>query len=450
MKFDFEWLDDAPEGAAFGPECDTWCRLIITLDDNIITQNHPADHWSVAGERNFVTGPMSGIVEWLVENWPYILWDTHCPFGKSPLPGHRRCIPTLRDADSLWANIDTSHGYKELARWQHRHTIGHGASDLALPSLVVLPEDKRIGFVLEHVPPRLGPTVRFTPPNNSQWPTEPTWVGREDVHQEFARVVEATLIRAASRSSGEWAEFTRARWNEMQARVEDANQRRELILGTFMGEQWSVIDKTFGADAPGIESLLFDAEQVISNAEFDTILTLSSPVKSSIWSLPQEWIFGPGAPHEQGYELATRAREFLGNTTEPIIDFSATLTRFGVEVRDLSTSSFASAIFARADGPGILAVSTQQSRGVAPTRFAIAAALGRFLAERIAGKPFGAAHSGQSRWLATQRANAFAAEFLLPASAIGMSVISDLCDSYGISRSAATWHVQNRGTLSIN
>jgi Zn-dependent peptidase ImmA (M78 family) len=75
----------------------------------------------------------------------------------------------------------------------------------------------------------------------------------------------------------------------------------------------------------------------------------------------------------------------------------------------------------------------------------MAAALGRLLAEGRPGQPLGAAHGEQSRWIQTQRANAFAAEFLLPTPALSRpGDLEAKCDQYGISRTAARWHMRNR------
>ena len=83
-------------------------------------------------------------------------------------------------------------------------------------------------------------------------------------------------------------------------------------------------------------------------------------------------------------------------------------------------------------------------QGISRARFAAAAALGRLLAE-VNGASFGAAHGEQSRIVQTQRANAFAAEFLLPASALRRGEdLASLCVEYGISLSAGEWQRTNR------
>ena len=445
LRFEFEWLDDVPPGAAFGPEVDTWCRFAIAVNGETITANHPADFHSSA-DRGYVIGPVSGLIEWIVEVWPYLLWELHCPFAKTPNLGARVRIPTERDAATLWVDVDTTRSLRDIAIWQHRHTFGHGTADLALPSIVLLPEDKRIGVVLDHIPPKLDPTVRFTPPANEQWPSDPIWIAREDAIAELSRLTEETIARVRSRQNHEWASFIEKKWRTVKSVAEDPHRRRELMLGKVVADSWPTVEGLLNGDSTGFESLLIDAEVLAVPAEFKQILDFahSTPAKSEnseFRATPKK-----GRPYEQGYSLAQEARAFLGNESDPIIELPQTLESFGVQFKHVSTSAFASACFARESGGAVIALSHQRSKwGVAPSRFAVAAALGRLLSERVVGKSFGAAHSGQSRWIATQRANAFAAELLLPAQALAAKTdISELCDSYGISRTAAEWHLHNR------
>lgn len=445
IRFEFEWLDDAPSGAAFGPEIDTWCRLAITIDGAIVTSNHPADFHS-SDDRPYVVGPLSGIVEWVVEVWPYLLWEFHCPFSKTPILGARARIPTERDAGLLWSDLKTSHTIRNIAVWQHRHTLGHGSSDLALPSIVLLPEDKQLGVVLDHIPFSLDPTVRFTPTAETQWPSDPVWIVRENAISELSRVVDETIARVRSRPNSSWATFMDAKWKTAKSIASDPLKRRELALGNVVAQEWNLVEGRLKSDSAGIESLLFDSEILTSVQEFRSILDFALAAPSH----PTKPLFDrpnrAGRPYEQGYILAQNVRTLLDNECDPIVELDSVLTRFGVQVQQISTTAFASACFARAMGGAVIALSVQHRKwGVAPSRFAIAAALGRFLSERVEGKPFGAAHSSQSRWISTQRANAFAAELLLPAKAIATgSDVAEFCDAYGISRSAAEWHVHNR------
>jgi hypothetical protein len=83
------------------------------------------------------------------------------------------------------------------------------------------------------------------------------------------------------------------------------------------------------------------------------------------------------------------------------------------------------------------------------SRFAAASAFGRLLWQaRIPGQDLLCGAQGDHAMLSqSRRANAFAAEFLLPATAIegGLSeqVVYSLAEQYGISSTAARWHARN-------
>jgi Zn-dependent peptidase ImmA (M78 family) len=74
----------------------------------------------------------------------------------------------------------------------------------------------------------------------------------------------------------------------------------------------------------------------------------------------------------------------------------------------------------------------------------LASALGGLFASRFQSTPFGGASSDQARWIRSQEANAFAAMFLLPASSLETSQsLEKLVEDYGISHTAASWHIEN-------
>jgi Zn-dependent peptidase ImmA (M78 family) len=93
----------------------------------------------------------------------------------------------------------------------------------------------------------------------------------------------------------------------------------------------------------------------------------------------------------------------------------------------------------------------RQIGSYASSRFAITSALGRLLWQSRfnVGKPMAVAQSDQSLVTQSRRANAFAAEFLLPHSVIlrhGVNtaqMVGRLSETYGISRSAVRWHAYN-------
>lgn len=451
-----EWEPPPGEQHAFGPERATWARLSISLEGLLLTLSHPADLYAPPEEATpWVVGPMSGLVEWIADNWLCILWDIPTPFAKNAsVSVQRRPVPGLRDALQGWQHfLDGDVSANRLAVWQHQHTLGHGTSDLALPSIVFMPEDRKVGIAVDHIPPALDPTVRFTAPAAADaWPSDPVWLPRDEVAASLRRFVEQTVERAASDPAAkDWAAWLTARWRTALQEADDPAKRRRLMFGEVVAASWRSVEERLGESTPALVGVLFDSPAVRDAAVLDA-LAQNIPTRRNAT--------GPGfglgeveptlPPHEQGYRFAARARAHLNMIDEPILDMASALGRFGLGIIPIAARQlFRSAVVSAGGESRVLyATDSPDFSGVAPTRFAVAAALGRFLSDRGASGAgvFGAAHGTHSRWLQTKLANAFAAEFLLPVQAMRKrGPNSDLlCDEYGISRSAATWHTRNR------
>jgi hypothetical protein len=255
-------------------------------------------------------------------------------------------------------------------------------------------------------------------------------------------------------SSRAWAGWLLARWTKAQRDAADPTVRRQLMLGQLVASRWTELEHVLGDGIRSLEGVLFDTKPI---GEDNLLESLSKEVSVASAdggpSAPWRSVSSPKSDaslpaHEQGYRLANEARRFLGIPEEPLADdMSRMLEAFGVDARPFRASGlFWSAVVAGGEGQASVLYAEGDARfgGHAPRRFALAAALGRLLAEGSR-PPFGAAHGAHSRVMPTQRANAFAAEFLLPRSALMRGGdIETLCDDYGISRSAAQWHRKNR------
>src|SRR5437667_2154892 len=138
----YEWLPEPEDGQAFGPDRVTWASLRAEVDGLNVTAHHDAESVEYLKVRDAVNGGLAGIADWLVENWLYVFWEVHTPFPKiASTDGAAGRVPSLRDAlEGYPSHTGSGASPAPLARWQHRHSLGHAASDLALPSIVFLPE----------------------------------------------------------------------------------------------------------------------------------------------------------------------------------------------------------------------------------------------------------------------------------------------------------------------
>lgn len=459
LNIQLEWLDPPDADEAVGPERLTWANLSMDVDGVSLTLNHPSDT-PTRHERTFVVGGMSGIAEWIVENWLYILWEIHTPFPKLPSSGgehERPRIPGLRDVMTGWGELTGLSGgtQNELARWQHRHSLGHASSSLALPSIVFVPEDRQIGLSVDYAPTHFNPSIRFASPLTG-WPKEPFWLPKDEVDASLKELVQQTLQRA--RELGDdatirWVDWLAKRWDYARSQALDETRRRVLMYGELVAGRWEILKKRLGKQARALGELLIDVEPIRDESLLDRLTKTfegsSRRATPSKWGdIADEAGVGLLAPYQQGYQLANRAREYLGEHDKPLLDLGEVLMEFGVSLQAFEAGGlFRSAAITRSGNAASVLYDNKDSRfgSVNPSRFAIAVSFGRLLADAKVGTPFGAAFGSQARWIQSQRANAFAAELLLPKAALQKNAdVETLCDEYGISRSAAKWHAHNR------
>jgi hypothetical protein len=460
MEFRVEWLPEPGPDEAFGPERATWGRVEIRLDGENITSNHPAD-WR-GDERAAVVGGMSGLADWIVDSLLPVRFEAHTPFPKMPSFSARRGgrFPSLRDAGGGWPEFAAEHERQpggELGEWQQRHTLGTARSDLALPSITFVPEGTWMGIGLDHLPASLAPTVRFTPPvAPDSWPAAPVWIPTTDVSAAFAGFITDVVARAERfPDSARWAEWLSARWcDNLRAATDEATVLR-WSLGEVVATAWAETAARLGESTVALSGVLADARLVKERRTLHRLVELLAAdvgfrrrpgvdLGAVDWALP---------PYREGYRLAqeVRSRLKLGEAPLDARKLSSMMRELHVEPRPAQAMGlFRSACWTTREGAVLMWADDDAALATPPPRrFAIAAALGRLLSAPAEERMIGVAHGAQARYRPTQLANAFAAELLLPVQAIQRSRGSTdaLAKRYGISRSAAEWHVHNRYPL---
>lgn len=437
----------APEDEELSPaERHTFAQVSIAIDETVLTRvSDPAD-------RTYVIGPTSGLVEWIVESWVSMLWETHAPFPKSAGAGAGRARPpSLRDAARLWAGFTVDR--VAMGRWQQRHTLGVASSDLALPSIVFMPEEGAVGVFVASIADDLDPLVRIVPDFD-----EPAWVRVEDLREVLSQFVDDTIQRAreADASTSRWATWLSALWADAKRRERDPHERLRAALGDYAAQHWAEAKAELDSDAEALRGILLDTPLVGDQAVWQRRLSDVAAVRGTAHHDAMKWpLLGSvaGLPlFAQGQQLAVELRNALSNTDSPI-DPREAMEALGITWGRVDTQAFRSAAIRTHDGSARVLIS-REARGLARERFASSVALGRLLGDgRPPGSPLGAAHGNASRWRETQRANAFAAELLLPAAALKTHDISNkrqLCEDFGISYKAATWQIENRGGSSAD
>jgi hypothetical protein len=483
------------------PEDTTIADLAIYIGDDCITKNSPRKRLRLSRTvSDTVTGPVAGLAEWIIDNWMSILWEIHTPFLKGSLGGgssEKAVLPGLREAARYWKEflqesdraeydqlndwwgdytlhsdwdhqtlpIDESY-LEDLADWQHRHILGHPSSNLALPSIAVLPEGRNIVLSVDRLPRELSPSVEFLGPDRESRSPGLFIVSKTDFRSEAKDFVDATIRQAQTSSQfKDWADWLHGRW--IAAQTEEANpaKRLECMLGQVAAKRVEDLRSEQPTTAEGLEQLLLDcpvvkdrselwpAEAIVKTGISEGASSLSSGEIAGWEEVGQESIPPNDADFDQGYRLARIVRKKMALGGSPITELDSVLERLDVKRSDpLETPLFRAAVCAARRKKAYIfpSIKDERMKSHAASRFAIVSALGRLLWEsRIAtSRPICAAQGDHTMVSQNRRANAFAAEFLLPSEAIwsldsDSPKLMDLASTYGISPSAARWHAHN-------
>ena len=161
-------------------------------------------------------------------------------------------------------------------------------------------------------------------------------------------------------------------------------------------------------------------------------------------------------PYEQGQKLAVWLREKLGFSNDEWLDPASLLGMLGIPVEevDLGTDEIdALAAWGPRQGPGVIVNTTGLHSQSSPGRRAtLAHEICHLLADREGSLPLAEVLGGQVPSAVEQRANAFAAELLLPQAVAAERIaragdrdraLDRLVSDFGASREVVGWQVRN-------
>jgi hypothetical protein len=429
-----------------------------------------------------VFGPVAGLADWFIENWGAVLWETLTPFAKTDVDlgsEVRSSFPARETGeqwdeflhlDQLFEEVERAYANRvgERADWEHRHLLGHGCSDLALPRIHIIPEDRSIVLIVHGLPKHFAASVDFLSPDKR--PRDYTYlVVPKDVFQgEVEQFIRKTIERAKTNPKfSRWADWLSERWNDAQKQAKDPKRQLEWMIGEVSAKRVLELRDSRPEVAKALEKILLDCPRVTLKRDLsaieaiiDSYLIAGSPemplpdrltwrgfAKPVVSVLQPDYI--------QGYQLARLARKRLDLTDRPVRDPREVLRSFGVRLETERPSRlFRVAVCAsRIAGAHVIPSATDARMQTIPGfRFGVFSGLGRLLWQaRGTSQPICAAQGDHAMISQSRRANAFAAEFLLPSEVIqGLSADSreflDRVEAYGVSRSAARWHLHNANT----
>jgi hypothetical protein len=476
LLLEFEDCGDSVEM----PEDTTAARVAIYAGDDCLTRNAPRRP-RLCDASDTVFGPVAGLVDWLIENWTPLLWETHTPFPKGMIgaPNSKRpAIPGLTEAFENWSRYrDSDNTYLQMpseeadvaafADWQHRHQLGHGSSDLAIPSIVILPEDRQVVVSVDRLPGRMQSSVDFLGPHGMHRAPSLFVFNKTSFRQEVKDFIESTLNRARSRPEFDyWASWLTDRWQTAQEDEENLGRRLFWMLGSLGGNRVEELRLEDARLSDGLRQLLLDCKFVTRMNELPPVEgmigeyalkpdAVLSRGEEPGWQTVAQDTISPLLPEfAQGYQLARMLRRKLSLGDKPVADITKTFKRLDVEIEENIPSPLFRVAVCAAKGKRAHIVPSSLDARIATdsgNRFACTTALGRLLwqSRNDSRSAICAAQGDHSMLTQTRRANAFAAEFLIPREAVAgtstddLQAIGLLSERYGISQSAARWHAHN-------
>ena len=450
------WRDDYGSG---GPVGRTWGDLQIWVDTTLIWGNPYGD----AGQPQGIRWSWIDLPEFLAVAWPYLEEEETYPIefaSRFEAPRHLgelRGRAKLRRRSLAQGLAQAEEGL--LDDFLLVHDLGESLKGAFPPGLLLLREGLRM---------RVATAAR-------EWHLD-----FADTMGTLQSLAECILARTETLDD---ARSTLA-WKRWRAR-EDLDRRSRLEVATGLSSQtiehvWPrPLDAADGvpyslkAAARMIGGALDDAAFRQILADIASIPSGPDPALAELRALAAEVMCDhqEDVPYVQGYRLAQALREHLSyedGRTDP----EGLLKQWSVEVRDHDLGSEqldAIAVWGKEHRPTVL-INTRGLRSRLPTgrRSTCAHEICHLLVDTEGALPAVEVLGGRVAPDLEQRANAFAAEFLLPRGAAGRAAEAELAyvrttdarrqaiedaikrlnENYAVSFETAAWQIKNSGRLS--
>lgn len=465
-----KWSADA-ESRERLPLAEGWStgELCITVGGQVLTE-HRFRGESHAG----LSWYLSPVIDWLIRNWTWLLHEEHYAWpDKSGLPA---AVATISALERTISSPDETErrAYESIHAWWSRHAFRAADSSAVYPDIYFrrVADDIEVSwlarqpdFVPEGFSLTLAPGYALLPISAV---AEPLW-----------HFLKWATESAPATSDADQAVATelRKRFVALQKiplkQLEQAyiGERVQRLLESTRDEVGLSADGRLAKGLPAIESLdsavlMFggldvdlgqrDVQRLMrflasrkNQEEPDTLSRLVHDPESEAWS----------PPYEEGYRLAEDCRDELGIHPDLLfVDMDDVLNKLGVVVVEqaLETGAIRGvAVAGRTFGPGILVnTASFYNKNEMGRRFTLAHELCHILYDRTRARKLSHLSGPWASARTEKRANAFAAMFLAPPSAIRHRLaeltsdgVRTLAREVGMGFIALTEHLCNVGLI---
>jgi len=459
----------------YGPERAAWAGMALWAGGENLCE-HIVPGSSEVRDRLYI--PMAPLVNWLVRSFPAIEFEERA----ASFPTTRR----LHESADRWraarppAGMDEDQWLDAREEWWARHFMASGADGARVPNVALARHDEHL--VISWRAPRFageGPPRMAVPDGDVAVP----WPLGRSVLEELAACVAAWLREGKAADIYAWA--------SQESPLSGSPSALAESLAFFTGRTPEMLERLLGVDREG--SLLMSiglagADDPAASPQCQVLRDLSPSAGPDVGSVLQEvgrsarredvdalrrWremrtvaVDAAGAastPIAAGQLAAVELRRALGLDGRPITDIEPTLRECGLTHSHESVPGRQDRMMvALHEGGSAVAVTLETVRTSRPwgQRFEAARALGHVLLDPVRAGAIGAASGPFAQETRRRRSGAFAAELLLPESALAAanageldgaargSSFADLLERYGVGARAAAYQLWNRGWLS--
>ncbi|MDD4649174.1 MAG: ImmA/IrrE family metallo-endopeptidase [Desulfoplanes sp.] len=444
LQFEFELADrKLRKGLAWGKG-----SLLIQGEPVWVTED-------VAGNEQPVEWSWLDMLEFLAENWPWLVLEESYPLPINPLDVTGMESAAKRRWERLSEAIVDDED-EELIRFRYRHDLALALKGIYLPTVLLL----RQGRLCQVGIPEWDTTILLS------------FAGVKDVLEELG----AWIVGMVEGCDDARAQRAVALWRQRGARIQEwrlrlctgmhAEELKKLLNGHAAEEFFEMT----GDDPENGSELSFAARMAPGGLGIEGKKQVIEAVRElpprktpDLDELSRKALVTPfdvgSRSFEQGYVLAGWLRDQLGYAWDAVPDPEGILQTWGVLLRDvfldLATEKLeAIAAWGPLHGPAVLVNMTSGARSVHEhrRRTSLAHEICHLLVDRDGGLPLVEVLGGRTPEIMEQRARAFAAEFLLPRSVAAdavrsgrdmKNVVSRLSETYNLSRELVAWQIIN-------
>lgn len=458
----------------YAPEAQAWAGLAVWIDDrNICSHVQPGS--AEIDEYLFV--PLGPIADWLVRSFPALRFEERAA-----------CFPTgqmLHRDVRRWGKaqahpgLDEDRWFDAREAWWSRHFVRAGAEGARLPDVAMVRDDERL--VLTWAKPAFvggDAPVMVWPDGASDLP----WLDGAEVLERFVRFVGDAFAEEPVPYA--WARLQ----HPLREQSFDLETAVELFVGRDLDALETLTQTSDAAQALAALGLRGDSLDPAASPHCQMLRDLSRDVSREIGELVLEtganalasdeerrasWLAGralaldaaraAATAEEAGEFAADEIRRRLALDGEPVSDVDEFVSQFGAMIIDSETDGSGDRMMTCAQlqgSPWITTMKTPRTESPWGRRFEQARGLGHLLLDPIRAGAIGAASGPYSQAARRSRSGAFAANLLLPTTALADAsggsldgiargeAFEHLLERFGIGARAAAYQLWNQHWLS--